>query len=299
MFDILDALIATIAVILGLSLIVHAVQQIIKHLFDMKSSYMRAQLLALFSGPAEPNSWQANLQSVARNAEKRASDEAKKLVTAIGNALPSFGFPDMHLLENADGAKLKAIIESLPSNVVDGFTGKLDAITAKIDLWFDTTKAAFQEHYERRMRVWSFILSTAVVLSLNANLFFIYSTFSSDEVMRNSALKFGEAMVLQEDDSPFSRALDAEPVTAKRDSMLAARVDSQLAKVKSILDEKTFQFFQWTPARWTGFWCTDSWGARGLTILGWFAMILLVSLGSPFWYDVLRSIMNIKNKLKT
>lgn len=33
--------------------------------------------------------------------------------------------------------------------------------------------------------------------------------------------------------------------------------------------------------------------------IGWFAMTLLVSLGAPFWYDFLKSMMGIKDKLKS
>ena len=33
-------------------------------------------------------------------------------------------------------------------------------------------------------------------------------------------------------------------------------------------------------------------------ILGWLGMTLLVSLGAPFWYDILKTVMGIKDKLK-
>jgi len=33
-------------------------------------------------------------------------------------------------------------------------------------------------------------------------------------------------------------------------------------------------------------------------ILGWLAMTLLVSLGAPFWYDFLKTVMGIKERMK-
>jgi hypothetical protein len=42
--------------------------------------------------------------------------------------------------------------------------------------------------------------------------------------------------------------------------------------------------------RWYVIWPT--------AILGWLAMTLLVSLGAPFWYDLLKTLMGIKDYLK-
>ena len=50
MFSDFDPLIATGAVVLGLSMIVQAAQQILKQWLDVKSVYMECQLLAMFNG---------------------------------------------------------------------------------------------------------------------------------------------------------------------------------------------------------------------------------------------------------
>jgi putative Mn2+ efflux pump MntP len=34
------------------------------------------------------------------------------------------------------------------------------------------------------------------------------------------------------------------------------------------------------------------------SLLGWFGMTLLVSLGAPFWYDFLKTVMGFKNSFK-
>ncbi|MCX6142377.1 MAG: hypothetical protein NTZ35_04080, partial [Ignavibacteriales bacterium] len=48
MLESLDAIIATLAIILGVSLAVQGVQQIFKQWLDLKSNYMRVQLFAMF-----------------------------------------------------------------------------------------------------------------------------------------------------------------------------------------------------------------------------------------------------------
>ncbi|MBA4312148.1 MAG: hypothetical protein C0417_05920 [Chlorobiaceae bacterium] len=48
MLESIDALIATIAVVLVLSLVVQAIQQILKQLLCMKSAYMERELVMMF-----------------------------------------------------------------------------------------------------------------------------------------------------------------------------------------------------------------------------------------------------------
>jgi len=48
MLEILDAIIATGAVVLAISLIVQAIQQIVKQFFNLKSSYMERELVMMF-----------------------------------------------------------------------------------------------------------------------------------------------------------------------------------------------------------------------------------------------------------
>lgn len=64
MLETLDVISVTVAVILRLSLTVQAIQRILKQFFDLKSSYMRTELLALLSGPSTPKPKLTNWKSV-------------------------------------------------------------------------------------------------------------------------------------------------------------------------------------------------------------------------------------------
>lgn len=290
MLDILDAVIATAAVVLGLSLIVQAIQQIAKQVFDLKSSYMRAELLALFQDDntltdSSKRSFLNNFLPY-RFITRKADTAAKLVVDQLEQRMSTFGVKDLHLLEDVDAGTLKSIISSISSSVeqVPGVQAKLDDAMRQIDLWLDICKKAFQEHYERRMKVWSFIISAVVVVALNANVFDIYKQFSNNKPVRETAIAMGGRFV-----------------STPRDSLLATgtldstTIKKQLDAIQSILDEKSFQLMGWTDKNWDSFKEFNT--ATLLAFVGWLGMTLLVSLGAPFWYDFLKAVMGVKDKL--
>ncbi len=309
MLEILDAVIATAAVVLGLSLIVQAIQQIFKQVFDLKSSYMRAELLALFLDDREAKksfkrSFLNNFfpyRFIARNADPTA----KRIVEELEQRMSTFGIKDLHLIEDFDAGKLKAIVSSMPIALDENPTikAKFEDALRQIDLWLDICKKAFQEHYERRMKLWAFMLSAIVVVALNANVFDIYKEFSSNKPVRETAIAMGKRFVSTPRDSLLMPA-----TTTRKDTTVVALYDSttiknQLDIIQSIVDEKSFQLMGWTQVKIDKY-RKELGGPKpwyrtiAPILLGWFGMTLLVSLGAPFWYDFLKTVMGVKDKLK-
>jgi hypothetical protein len=305
MLEILDAVIATAAVVLGLSLIVQAIQQIFKQVFDLKSSYMRAELLALFADdekiPSPKFSWFANFRSLASLA-KRVDKIAKRIVKELEERMSTFGLTDLHLLEGIDASRLKEILQALPIARDDDQTvrEKFEKAFRQIDLWLDISKKAFQEHYERRMKVWAFGISTVVVIVLNANIFDIYRDFSHNQPLREAAIALADRFVKTSKDSLIVREKTASGDTsiavAKPDSVIKKEIKEKLDQIQSLLDEKSFQVMGWTVAKLDNY--LSSRLNFALMLAGWFGMTLLLSLGAPFWYDFLKTVMGVKDKLK-
>lgn len=161
-----------------------------------------------------------------------------------------------------------------------------------VENWYDLTLKAFQDHYERRMKMWSYVLSLVVVVGLNASLFDIYREFSNNRPLRESAIALGSKLTSMPRDSVIIRQAAAKTdttVIAKSAEELKKEIKKNLDDIKAMLDDQSFQLMRWgkssTPISW-------------LTVLGWLPMALLVGLGAPFWYDFLKTIMGIKDKLK-
>lgn len=297
MLEILDSLIATAAVMLGLSLIVQAVQQIIKQSLDLKTDYMKNELFALFGGiPKKPK-----LLSGLKPSKSLAAGETEfveRLVDQLEEATRGLGFEDMHLLENVSKDKFLDILKSLPvaedKSAAEGFYKAL----ADAERWFDMSKKAFQEHYERRMKYWAFGISAALVLILNANLLDIYRDFSHNKTLRDAAVTMGEQFTAVPRDSLFVRSpegvADTTFAVVKPDSQIVKEIAAVAAGIRKVLDEESFQIMGWTDARLARYCTMPVYEAALQMIIGWLGTILLVSLGAPFWYDSLKTVMGVK-----
>ncbi|MBM4162360.1 MAG: hypothetical protein FJ217_14820 [Ignavibacteria bacterium] len=301
MLETLDAIIATAAVALGLSLIVQAVQQIMKHWFDLKSNYMRFQLLAMFSSPQPPEKRQGlrTLKPITRQMGD-ADDRARSIVEQIEAAVKSFGYRDLELLEKVSIDDMKRIAASLP--MFGKAKEKLKEVEKEIEIWFEITKRAFQDLYERKMKLWSFIISGVVVIVLNANLLEIYREFSTNKTVRDAAVAMAEKFVAVPRDSLLvidrTAARETTYVVSKPDSLIVRDIQASLDEIRQVASSNTFQVFRWTKARLNPF-VSDRWLVVWIrAILGWLAMTLLVSLGAPFWYDFLKTVMGIKERMK-
>ncbi len=70
MFDLIDSLIATITVVLLLSLIVQSIQQIAKQVFHMKSKLMERELMALLTNTPYKWTWKPQAMQFTEAAEQ-------------------------------------------------------------------------------------------------------------------------------------------------------------------------------------------------------------------------------------
>jgi hypothetical protein len=297
MLEILDSIIATAAVVLGLSLIVQAVQQIIKQSFDLKSGYMKNELLALFGGTPEKATLLSGLKPVKALASQ-ATSFGERVVKELEEATRGLGFADVDLLENVSKEKFVQILKSVPLAGDKSVQSEFENAVKDAEHWFDFTRKAFQDHYERRMKYWAFALSAAVVLILNANLLDVYREFSHNKPLRDTAVKMGEEFTSMSRDSLVVRSADGRKdttfVVAKPDSQIAKEIKATAAGIQKMLDEESFQIMGWTNARLARYAGMSPYQAGVEMIIGWLGMALLVSLGAPFWYDFLKTVMGVK-----
>jgi hypothetical protein len=297
MFDILDSLLATASVVLGISLIVQAVQQIFKQSLDLKSAYMRDELLSLFNTTGKVGTIFANFRRTSKLAQQ-ADDTAKRIVTELEEKAAGFGFKDLHLLENIDAKEMKEIIGSLPVARDETVRERVQEALKDFDRWFDLSKKAYQEHYERRMKYWSFVISLLIVVALNANLFDIYRDFSASKSLRDIAVTMGERLVSAPRDSVIIKSDTTKSAQAKADTMIAADMKKNAEHITTLVSEQSFQIMGWTEVRMEKYAKLSFFTCVIHFLLGWLGMTLLVSLGAPFWYDILKAIMGFKDSFK-
>ena len=314
MLESIDSLIATIAIVLVLSLIVQAIQQILKQILSMKSAYMERELVMMFLDNEHLTEFLDKQKNILNKiipqwlTLRSIPKNQRQLVEELKVKMASIGYKDLEMIESLSVEQFLSVLRSLPSfsKIEKGVADKLKDIEYEVVKWFDICKKSFQDHYERRMKLWAFVLSAIVVIGLNANLLNIYKEFSVNKSLRNSMIASVPALLNTAGDKIASSSSAGQLSDTQRDSI----VKCEIAFIESTLSKNNFEILRWnnTPqdsikGSIVSFRKGDFWDCLYQALLrnwlGWIGMILLVSLGSPFWYDFLKTLMGIKNSFRS
>jgi hypothetical protein len=198
-------------------------------------------------------------------------------------------------------------LRALADHELAGLRTKLN----EVNTWFDTVMQSFNERYARGMKTWAVVISAVVVVCLNANLMTIYNAVKGNPTLSAELVAKGEQMV-KDDTTTGTTTTDTADTKGPVNDGVPLDVDAEVKKdvqnVKAQIDEYTALGFQ--PITWSevSTWWGDlrtfdqTWGGRRLgdlrTVVGWIIMILLLSLGAPFWHDALESLFGVKNLLR-
>lgn len=167
----------------------------------------------------------------------------------------------------------------------------------EVESWFDTVMQSFDERYARGMKTWAIVISLAVVVALNANFFTIYQKISTNEVARNSLLqsqaKLNELKDAAKDKPGDAKSLDG--VIKEASGQLNQETAAYAAFGFQPLNGQ--QLDDWIEGK--GSWSTGWFIHSAKIAAGWMLMTLLLSVGAPFWEDMLESLFGLKSLLRT
>ena len=275
----LDTVIAMVIVLMVLSLIVQSIQSLIKKLFKLKSRTLLNSLDDLFK--------YIDSQKIIEKSSAQLVSEVKDEFKKLGRV--SF------LLK-------KPMIDSLAKDDLTKILGKIGSATLKqeVEDWFETVMQGFEERYTRHMKTVAIVVSIVVVVFLNANFFEVYRNISTSDVMRNALIQKREEVQKQ---------LSIGQQNQQGTQSDGEQLKTELNQLQKYLDE--YQGFGFTPLKPAQI--SDFFGAHGswegvpagqrfahaIKLLGgWSIMVMLLSVGAPFWQDLLESLFGIKNLLR-
>jgi hypothetical protein len=164
------------------------------------------------------------------------------------------------------------------------------------------------------MKTVAIIVSFLVVILLNANIFKIYRNLAEGDVQRAAIVQSGEVLLerlqKQENKTAPTTTPTATPTPAANQS------EDQVKEIKANVQElqqyvgdyKGLGFTPLTPKKvWNYASGQKEWQGIGAgvrfaygleVLLGWTIMALLLSVGAPFWQDVLESLFGIKGLIR-
>lgn len=263
-------------------------------------------------------------------------DEAQAAVareTEIATAAKNTG--EVAALQNLSKklAEVAKLIGDLSQKFVDAVSPLRNKIE-QVELWFDTVTQSFDERYARHMRTASIAISIVVVIVLNANFFNVYRSLSANEVQRNLIVDQGPEILerlgqAQAQASPTPTPANIQEALQQSREQIDALSSTYQGFGFTPVTLQQFRSFVWSLGLWTIVLPDDTgnrsvWGmslvegpenvykwqnqtpgqwwqsrkTNVATLVGWAVMVMLLSVGAPFWQDALESLFGIKNLLR-
>ena len=201
---------------------------------------------------------------------------------------------------------LRDSIRRVPSPLVrralltalDQSGGDLARVEANLMAWFDGTMDRVSGWYKHRTQLWLFGIGLVSATALNVNTLTIAEHLAYDDMARSALVERAQGIVDAEKTAadaapapPADAAADADAAVAKARADLA-RFQSEMAALNVPIGwdrapQQPQPFGSW---EWFG------WLAR--QVAGLFLTAFAVSLGAPFWFDLLNKIMVIRSTVK-
>lgn len=305
--DVLDIAITMVFVYFLLSLLVMTVAELISRIFALRSSNLVNAISNLLADPATGNRlvtdfWNHPLiakltrqgagHSIGQGKDKPSYIPANLFALVLLDVIKNAVNPDKDL-ENAKDVraalsglqyeqlrKLLLVIIGVDASTLNG---------AQVDLakWFDDYMDRASGWYRRKMQTITLALAVVVVVVLNADSLAILDAVSNNADLREAAVAAATAYV-QNNPSPVP--LPTQPITGTQTTVDLVEPVKAIIALQDTLTELNLPVW-WTPAAER---VPKDWGAWVYKVLGLLITALLVSLGAPFWFDLLNQLVNLR-----
>jgi len=253
-----QTLTALVVLIFVLSVIVQAVQEVVKALLNTKADVME-QMIVKFMG-------------------------THLTLPQVKNALDVRGL-DVTALEDFNKDDFRKLLDAVPFEQpqLQGIVADKQATESQakenIAASYEAARAWFQRMYTRKNKIFAVILSGLVVAILNANPIALYEQIASDQAAQQAIV--GKANTVSTASGGGATSTNLGDVYAASRKQIASTLQGfpVLVRTSRYRDD-----FKDRPAR---------------QVLALLFMALLVSMGAPFWNDILKGMMGLNNALNS
>ncbi|MFW5657068.1 MAG: hypothetical protein ACOC0C_05570 [Bacteroidota bacterium] len=226
----------------------------------------------------------------------------KKRLFRKGNNFPSyikartFAKAFLNVLEKAKQTHqdLVGLRESLDEKIptqefirdlIEESNYNIERFKALAERWFNETMERVAGWYKRRVQLVSFIVGLILAFSMNLDTLTIGKKLSTDKEARLAMLE--AASVVSE----------GNPVTTTNDTTFYGRIDELNARIDTILTdvEEAESILQLAPPENFKLMGTGASKASWLYVLGCLLTAIALSVGSPFWFDLLNRLVKVRS----
>lgn len=198
---------------------------------------------------------------------------------------------------------LEAGVEAMPKGdvkrtllaLLQNTNADLDAAQKAIEGWFDDTMDRVSGWYKRRTQLFTLLIAAIITILANADTIHVARRLWTDPVLRSAVVEEAKnrsqkpppvSVEYKDKDNPLkptSTASEGNVLSDKERALLGELIGWRSCKTGDSPES-----------------CTSWSGANGPErILGWILTIMAISLGAPFWFDLLNKFMNIRSAGKS
>lgn len=307
-----DTLMQTLSVALGmslvfslLSLLASSAVELVLAILDMRPRMLVQSLTEILAGASKDVRLPDKLLNHPVNRGLRQFGKRLQLPAYLSSA--GFATALLDLLAPApdqaahDKASLRTALTAIPDDTframmlgfVDEADGKLEVVKSRLADWFDNVQEQVRGSYARRSRWYLIIVAVVMVATLNLDSIRIGSALWFDPELRKKVATAAEQFNAERQ--------KAEPVQNAPPQPSGDPATARLAKAREQFGDTREQFLDLgLPIGWTrAEFCAnrDRWGILALCgnkILGLALTVLAISLGAPFWFDILNKLANLR-----
>jgi len=259
-----QTLLALVVLIFVLSVIVQAVQEVLKSLLNTKAKTLEGTIQKFMGDNLK-------LPQVTGALQRRGLD-----ITALEH----FSKEDFrHLLDGIEFAPTQL------QGVVASATATVEQTKDNIAGAYEAARASFQKSYTSKNKKWVIALSFLVVLALNASLVRIYEILAANQNLAQAISGTASTLVNAEKPGQNTATASHTPNAAEVYDRNRQTITADLRKYPVLLRTSKY---------------AEDLKEEGLNEIGGLLLMgILVSMGAPFWNDVLKGMMGVNNALNT
>ncbi|MDX1940282.1 MAG: hypothetical protein SFU99_07005 [Saprospiraceae bacterium] len=194
------------------------------------------------------------------------------------------------ILKGESIEKLQEKLDELPDidlknvlkQLLNDADNHLDGFKAKVKDWYNNVMDRASGWYKRSTQKILIVVGMLIAVVFNADTIAIYGRLEKDPEALQAILTAADAYVTDNDSIMLRQS---NPAFMQSYDELKTFVNEELDAVKTPLglgwynvDISEFQWYDWLTK-----------------VLGWIVTALAISLGAPFWFDLLRKLVNIRN----
>lgn len=180
-------------------------------------------------------------------------------------------------IDNLPPSKIK---DALQANIVQA-NQEIDTLRQGIATWFDDSMDRLSGAYKRKMKWIGMLIGLLVAIAFNADSFNVATTLWNDADRRASAVAMAE-QIAKKPLPPAGQSSDVKAEIEKAENNLRSYPIGWNCKANATLSDYYSCAMEALPnLKWS-------------QILGWFLTAAALTLGAPFWFDLLNKFINLR-----